>query len=98
MNIVRYRYHNYKWGHPQIIHLQGIFLYKPSSYGGIPILGNPQFASFEGMNVHRSRGVSELPPGQLSSLALSAATLQHEMPIFWQQADCGVAIFSSGEN
>jgi hypothetical protein len=31
-------------------------------------------------------GVLELPPGQLSGLALSAATLQHEMPVFWQQA------------
>ena len=70
MNIVRYSYHNYKWGHPQIIHLKGIFPYKPSSYGGIPILGNPQFASFEGMNVHRSRGVSELPPWAVEQLGI----------------------------
>ena len=29
-----------KWGYPYIIHLDLIFLYKPSSYWGTPILGN----------------------------------------------------------
>ena len=28
-------------GYPQIIHFNGIFMYFPSSYGGIPIYGNP---------------------------------------------------------
>jgi len=30
-----------KWGYPQIIHFNRIFHYKPSSYWGSPILGNP---------------------------------------------------------
>ena len=30
-----------KWGYPQIIHFNAIFHYKPSSYWGIPIDGNP---------------------------------------------------------
>ena len=30
-----------KWGYPQIIHLNGIFLYQPSSYWVPPFSGNP---------------------------------------------------------
>jgi len=30
-----------KWVYPQIINLNRIFHYKPSSYWGIPICGNP---------------------------------------------------------
>ena len=32
-----------KWGYPQIIHINGIFPYKPSSYWGTPILWNPPY-------------------------------------------------------
>eukprot|EP00435_Cladocopium_sp_Y103_P007665 s1492_g2.t1 len=48
-----------------------------------PSPGGPLINALEGC-------VLELPPGQLSSLALSAATLQHEMPVFWQQVHGGL--------
>lgn len=48
-----------------------------------PPPGGPLINALEGC-------VLELPPGQLSGLALSAATLQHEMPVFWQQVHGGL--------
>ena len=43
---------------PVIIHFNGIFLYKPSSYGGTPIDGNPHFEPSD--DIARSAGAS--PP------------------------------------
>eukprot|EP00434_Breviolum_minutum_P007012 symbB.v1.2.006186.t1/scaffold367.1/size382069/19 len=44
-----------------------------------PQPGGPLITALEG-------SLFQLPPSQLSSVALSVATLQHETPVFWQQA------------
>ena len=62
---------------PQIIHFNGIFHYKPSSYGGFPIYGNLHLVLsyvIHGMEDHTAQAqkMARLPPSSSVAITMEA--------------------------